>query len=64
MKVICKGHKTCEYGFKNINDHYCNHSIPHECNDEKLGNKYVDPGCYCSGIFLRKDKLKKINESR
>lgn len=63
MKIICKGHNYCEYGFKNINtnDHYCKHSIPHECdNGDNFSFKHSD--CDCSEIFLRIDKLKKIQK--
>ena len=68
MKVVCKGYKTCDYR------HKCYHSTPHNIISEQFirldffdciskcetdHNKTI---CNCSAIYLRKEKLKKLNE--
>jgi hypothetical protein len=63
MKVICKGYKNCSlsYYLKDDNKSYihymwCEHSIPHEC--RCMNGAY--PKCNCSVIYLRSEKLKKL----
>lgn len=64
MKVICNGNKTCDAIC--IDGSICVHHQPHNfmehCTDWKMDC------CNCTNeayqIFLRNDKLKKINESR
>ena len=61
MKVICRGHKKCEYSHCNDHCDPCRHSIPHECDDlDYNSEKFFD--CNCSEIFLRKEKLEKIQK--
>ena len=60
MEVICKGHKICDDKMN------CSHSKVHKHNINCEQSEYNLEICYCSNIYLRKDKLKKIirlNES-
>lgn len=66
MIVICKANKKCVYKKE------CQHSKPHEkIEGYKFGENcygYVGDDCECSdkylNIYYRKEKLKKINESK
>lgn len=56
MEVICRGHNGCEY------EDSCIHSKPHKI--LRSCNVYtVFKCCMCSQEFLRKKKLKKLNDS-
>lgn len=70
MKVICKGHKKCQYKYK------CYHSMEHEflelpINHEdffksvsKCETNNHPKNCNCSSVYLREEKLKKLNENK
>lgn len=71
MEVICKNYKLCQ--FIDTCDHAKIHNIIHivgrgsanSCilNERaKIEGKFEHSVCYCSPIFLRKNKLKKLNE--
>lgn len=56
MKVICKGYKTCEDRLE------CEHSIPHELDQRKCEKtEHNSENCECSCVYLRKEKLDKLN---
>lgn len=70
MKVICKGHETCEFNYN------CPHAKLHDIkNDGINGNvdctlltckdlhTYLPSSCFCDATYARKIKLKILNES-
>ena len=58
MLVVCKGHNTC------LKRDICSHSKIHEYDDIKCHVSEIDPPrCVCSHIYLRAEKLEKINEN-
>lgn len=71
MEVLCKNHKICGFGLSC--EHAKKHTIIHIENDQRgtanncILHQRIDPydgtvcECYCSSIFLRNDKLKKLN---
>lgn len=61
MKVICKGHNTCEEKLD------CEHSKPHKFKRHCELYEVNYDKCQCSHIYLRKEKLEKLfklNETR
>lgn len=55
MEVVCKGYDTCEDRLE------CEHSKKHEFNIHCEKTEHNSENCYCSHIFLRKEKLEKLN---
>ena len=63
MKVICESYKVCRY--RDTCSHSKAHDVIHLLDDERgsannciLSHKQID--CFCSTVFLRKDKLIKL----
>ena len=56
MEVICKGYKCCS----EKND--CKHSKPHNLKKGCEKTEHNSKNCYCSNVFLRKDKLDKLKK--
>jgi len=58
MEVICKGYDTCDERLE------CEHSTPHKLKNRRQCEKSEHnlASCYCSHVFLRKQKLDKLNE--
>lgn len=70
MKVICKGHESCEFRYK------CSHAKLHDIKNDGIDdsvdctlltekNSYIalPSSCFCDASYARKLKLKTLNES-
>lgn len=58
MLVRCKGYKTCD---KKNN---CKHSEIHHYDTIRCPVGEIDPSrCVCSSVYLRKEKLKRLNDT-
>lgn len=70
MKVICKGHETCEFRYN------CSHAKLHDIKIDGIDNSVdctlltdkdiytsLPASCFCDTIYARKIKLKTLNES-
>jgi hypothetical protein len=62
MEVICKNYKKCQY--IDTCDHAKIHNIIHIEGFGSANSCLLSDGffCYCSPMFLRKNKLKKLGE--